>query len=455
MNDSDMAKAWERFKPVKWWGEVYRALLPLFATPALIGLATPILAQGRDPQPVTSPVLSPGPPPETAPDNVPADSELGIPLGSFRLFPTLDLRVGYDNNVFATQTQQVGSAYEAIRPSVDVKSDWNNHMLNFGAYGAFGFYNNATSQNYQNFGFSTDGRLDIYRDWNVFMSAAFTGTTEAAGSPDVSQVQAPTVVYAVPLNLGMFQRFSRLYYQANLSAAGLRYSDYSQLNTNSLPGGSRDRNIFGESLRGGYELREGFDVWVQGALNQRRYLQNVNVAGQQRDSDGWTVTGGSTLDLGGVSKLEGFVGYAQQNYFSAGVTTGAVIFGLSGSWNGIPPLTVRPFVVRSINETVYTNYQDYVSTTLGAEFNYTIQSDWQVNAGVAFSLLDYTPVPGAAGAFQHTDNFYRVTLGLLYAFQPQYQIGPLYEFSAANGPDPNTSQNFNRHVIMLRFVAKR
>src|ERR1700760_3545248 len=158
------------------------------------GWSTPSFAQ-RDPQPVTSPVLSPGPPPETTPDNVPADNELGIPLGSFRLFPTLDLRVGYDSNVFATQTQQVGSAYEAIRPSVDVRSDWNNHSLNFGAYGAFGFYNNATSQNYQNFGVSTDGRLDIYRDWYLTMSAAFTGTTEAAGSPDVSQVQAPTVVY--------------------------------------------------------------------------------------------------------------------------------------------------------------------------------------------------------------------------------------------------------------------
>jgi hypothetical protein len=192
----------------------------MFATLTLIGLATPILAEGRDPQPVTSPIVPPAPPGEAAPENVPADSELGIPLGSFRLFPTLDLRVGYDSNVFATQNQPTGSAYEGIRPSLDVKSDWNNHMLNFGAYGAFGFYNNAASQNYQNFGFSTDGRLDIYRDWNVTMSAAFTGTTEAAGSPDVSQVQAPTVVYAVPLNLGMFQRFSRLFYQANLGATG-------------------------------------------------------------------------------------------------------------------------------------------------------------------------------------------------------------------------------------------
>ena len=415
------------------------------------GWGTPSFGQARE---VTSPVVSPAPPIEALPDNVPAGSELGIPLGSFQLFPTLDVRVGYDSNVFATPTQ-TGSAYEAIRPSLDVRSDWNNHMLNFGAYGAFGFYNSATSQNYQNFGFNTDGRLDIYRDWYLTASAAFTGTTEALGTPDVAQAQAPSVVYAVPLILGMYQRFNRLFYQANASATGLRYSDYSQLNTNALPAGSRDRNLFGESLRTGYELRDGFDVWVQGALNQRRYLQNVNVAGQQRDSDGWTVTGGSTLDLGGASKLEGFVGYSQQNYSSAGVTTGAVVFGLAGTWNGYQPLTVRPFVVRSINETVYTNYQDYVSTTFGAEFDYTIHSDWQLNAGASVSLQDYTPVPGATGSFQHTDDFYRFSLGLLYAFQPQLQIGPLYEFSAGNGPDPNTSQNFTRHVIMLRFVAKR
>ena len=163
------------------------------------GWGTPSFGQ------VTSPVVSPAPPPEAVPDAVPPDSELGIPLGSFRLFPTLDVRVGYDSNAFASQTQQTGSAYEAILPSLEVKSDWNNHMLNFGAYGAFGFYNSATSLNYQNFGFNTDGRLDIYRDWYLTASAAFTGTTEAFGSPDVAQAQAPSVVYAVPLSLGMYQ----------------------------------------------------------------------------------------------------------------------------------------------------------------------------------------------------------------------------------------------------------
>src|ERR1700704_136768 len=109
--------------------------------------STPSFGQASETQPVTSPGISPPPPGEAQPDNVPADSELGIPLGSFRLFPTLDVRAGYDTNVFASSAgQQTGSAYEAIRPSLDVRSDWNNHMLNFGGYGAFGFFNSAATQ---------------------------------------------------------------------------------------------------------------------------------------------------------------------------------------------------------------------------------------------------------------------------------------------------------------------
>ena len=139
------------------------------------GWSTPSFGQATE---VTSPDISPPPPGDVVPASVPADTELGIPLGSFRLYPTLDVRAGYDTNVFASSGgQQTGSAYEAIRPSLDVRSDWNNHMLNFGGYGAFGFFNSATSQNYQNFGFNTDGRLDIYRDWYLTGNAAFTGTT--------------------------------------------------------------------------------------------------------------------------------------------------------------------------------------------------------------------------------------------------------------------------------------
>jgi Putative beta-barrel porin 2 len=415
---------------------------------------TPSFAQ-NDPGPVTSPVQTvPSP---ALPENAPHTEELGMPLGSFRLYPTLDLRAGYDSNVFAQPAgQQVSSAYEAIRPSLDLRSDWSNHMLNFNAYGAFGFYNNASTQNYQNFGVLTDGRFDIQRDWYLTASGGFARTTEALGTPDVAFAQSPTVVNTIPVNLAMFQRFNRLFYQASASLTRYSYQDNSTISTQTLPSGSRDRTEYGENLRAGYEIRDGWDIWAQGGLNQRRYLQQFNTASQQRDSNGWTITGGSTLDLGGVSKLEGFVGYSQQTYINPGLTTPAVVFGLAGVWNGYEPLVVRPFVIRAINETAYTNYQDYLSTTIGSEFLYTLTSDWTLNAGASFSLLNYTPVPGTtSGAFQHTDNFFRASLGALYTVFPQLQIGPLYEFAAGNGPDPATSPNYNRHIIMLRIVARR
>ncbi len=430
-------------------------LLAAGASLSCMGWATPSSAQ-QDPTPVTSPVQTGPGIPKVGPDNAPTQEELGITVGSFRLYPTLDLRAGYDTNVFAQPAgTQTSSAYEAIRPSLSLQSDWSNHALNLGAYGVFGFYNNASSQNYQNFGFSADGRLDIQRDWYVSASGAFTRTTEALGTPDVALAQAPTVVWAVPLSVSMYQRFNRLFYQATVGVTGFRYQDNSQTNASVLPGSSRDRNEYGESLRAGYELFEGVDFWVQGGLNQRSYLQYINAVNQQRDSTGWSITAGSTVDLGGISKLEGFVGYSQQTYFASNVTTPAVSFGLGGVWNGYQPLVVRPFVIRTTNETAFANYQDYVSTTIGAEFLYTIQEGWVLNAGGSFSLLDYTPAPGATGAFQHTDQFYRASLGLQYSIRPQLSIGPLYEFAAGNGPDPATSPNYTRHIIMLRLVARR
>ena len=382
-----------------------------------------------------------------------------MPVGSFRLYPTLDLRAGYDTNVFAQPAgQATGSPYEVVRPLLSLQSDWSNHMLNFVAYGAFGFYNNASSQNYQNFGLSTDGRLDILQDWYVTGNAAFLRNTEQLGSPDTASFntpQSPTVVYSLPVSLSMFQRFNRLFYLATVGATPYRYQNFGQPPGTTLPDSSRDRTEFGETLRAGYELYDGVDFWVQGGLSQRAYKDYTNVAGQQRDSTGWTVTGGATVDLGGISKLEGFLGYTQQTYFNPGVTTPAFVFGLGGVWNGYEPLTVRPFVLRGVNETAFTNYQNYVSTTFGVELSYIIQEGWTLNAGGSWALLDYTPVPGSVGTFQHTDNFYRASLGLQYSIFPQLSIGPLYEFVAGNGPDPVTSPNYNRHIIMLRLVARR
>src|SRR5438445_9413483 len=56
---------------------------------------------------------------------------LGVPVGSFRLFPELELDEVYNDNIYASSPAfgRVGSFVQVIKPTLDLRSDWNNHML--------------------------------------------------------------------------------------------------------------------------------------------------------------------------------------------------------------------------------------------------------------------------------------------------------------------------------------
>jgi hypothetical protein len=234
-----------------------------------------------------------------------------------------------------------------------------------------------------------------------------------------------------------------------------QYTDNSIVSAGGLPAASRNRIEYDERVRLGYEIMDGVDVWVSPGLNQRIYDQFVNAFGQQRDSNGWNVNLGATIKFTTKSSLEGFIGYTNQTYIADGTSTPAFTFGLAGSWNGYEPLTLRPAFIRTVNESAYSNYTNYVSTTLGIDFSYDIHDAWQMVGGTGINLAEYTPAPGS-GVGPRTDYYWRASLGLLYALRPQIQIGPLYEHTTGWSTDvASGGPSYNREVFSLRVVAKR
>lgn len=381
--------------------------------------------------------------------------EVGIAVGAFTLYPSLEVQAGYDSNVYATSAPTVGSPYTLIKPIVELRSDWLNHSLRIAAGGGFGFYANAGSQNYWNGYVQADGRLDIQEDFYITGLIGVRRQTEALGTPNALVASAPTVADSLPMAIGLYQRFNRFFYDAKVSATRYRYIDNSIIPAGGLPGGSRDRMEYDESVRIGYEISDGIDVWVTPGLNQRIYDQFINVAGQQRDSNGWYVNVGATVKLTEKTRLEGFVGYTSQTFLAGGVSTPAFTFGLTGTWNGYEPLTIRPAFIRSINESAYSNYQNYVSTTLGFDFTYDIHDAWKMVGGTGFNIAEYNPVPGS-GVGPRTDYYWRASLGLLYSLRPQVQIGPLYEHTSGSSTDvASGGPSFTREVISIRIVGAR
>src|SRR5207248_549599 len=119
-------------------------------------------------------------------------------------------------------------------------------------------------------------------------------------------------------------------------------------------------------------------------------------AGQNRNADGVTVGAGAIWKLNEISILEGSLGYTQQNSQSTTIgNTGAYTFGLVGTWTGYAPLTLRPTISRSINQSALANYSAYVSTLVGLDFNYIIHDAWTMVGGLSYNMADYTVVPGS------------------------------------------------------------
>lgn len=382
--------------------------------------------------------------------------ELGITLGSFRLYPALEMNIGADSNVFAQNASQgtVGSLYTTIAPSLDLRSDWLNHALHVGLSGIAGFYNSAPTQNYQNYTLIADGKIDIQTDFYLTWSVALKRATEALGTPNVAFAQAPTIDNTIPVSLGLYQRFNRLFYEAKVSATRYSYIDNSTIFSTGLPAASRDRTEYEESIKLGYELYEDLAVFIQPGLNQRRYLDNDNTAGQQRDSNGQTFLVGSTWKPTAATALEATAGYTTQNYPSLGGSDSSFTYGLAGTWNGYAPLTLRPSITRGIIETALSNYKNYVQTTYAVDFNYLIHDAWTAVGGISVTTADYNPIAGS-GANPRTDTLYRAQIGFLYALRPQIQIGPFFEYTAGTTTDPSTGPIYDREIFSVRLIAKR
>ena len=385
----------------------------------------------------------------------PLGEDLGLAVGAFTLFPSLDIYAGYDSNVFATTTAPTASPVTVWRPTLELKSEWLNHSLRLLAGGGFGFYPSASTQNFQNYALQADGRLDIRNDVYLTGSIAFRRATEALGTPNVSFAQAPTVADSVPLEIGFYQKFNRFFYQVNASATKFWYQDFSTITSQGLPAASRNMTGYQESIRLGYEFSDRINLFVAPSINQRIYDQAINSAGQARNSTGWNLGFGGTYTVGAKTALEGSVGYTSQYTASDGSTTGATAFNLAGTWNGYEPLTLRPMIARSINESALANYQNYVSTVYGLDWTYDVHYPWKAVGGLSYNTADFVPVP-ATGTPGRTDSFFKGSIGLLYEVRPQYSIGPVYEYSQGWTTDTsNGGPQFNRSLFSVRLVVRR
>lgn len=406
---------------------------------------------------------SPGPPPprlERPDERTPAarDAEnydpRGVRIGSFLLFPVLELDEAYNDNVFAQPTGSgtTASFLQVIRPSAELRSNWSNHMLNFYARGIIGFYTAAPTQNYQDVSVGADGRLDIQRNWNTYGALSFNRRHEDPGLPNtVSGPSNVTIYNQLAGSAGYYQKINRLSGRAEFSADNFNYYDNGLgVAQGVVPNSDRDRTELREALRLGYEFLDGYEFWVRGSLNQRLYATQVDATGFARNSTGWDVVGGITLDLGGLTTAEAFAGYLQQNYVNQGTPPlQGPQFGLLAYWNPLKELWVKPYVRRTVNEAAYVGDSGYLNTAMGLNVTYNLRPNIRLDGRGDYTIADYQSFSSTNSRY---DQYVTFGAGVTYSPVPEFFIGPSYQYVHRSSSQPGL--DYSQNLILLRFGVR-
>lgn len=437
-----------------------RIQIGVVAATALVGIA--VGAQSAIAQTPAGGVGAPQQRQERPDDRTPATRTAedykpkGVPVGSFRLFPELELNEVYNDNIYATSTGQPGkssSFIQNIKPVLNLNSDWNNHMLNFFANANFGLYSVDAINNYADFGVGTQGRVDIQRDWNVYGGASFNMRHEDRGTPGTSTLAgiAPNKYNQIPLNIGYYQKFNALSVRADGRLDNYNYTNLGAGPTNGQVWNyQRDRNEWRESLRLGYDFSPGYTVWARGGLNQRNYLYTPDSQGFYRNNYGYDVVGGVAVDLGGITSFEAFAGYLTQYYVDPNFPTiQAPTFGLVGYWNPLKELMVKPYVRRAVEDTSLTTAAAYLSTTAGLDIEYQARPNIKVIAHGDYAWANFYQINN--NPWQQ-DQYLTLRAAVNYDLTRNLFTGLSYQWVGKVSNLANS--NYNQNIVMLRLGTR-
>lgn len=321
-----------------------------FGTAGLAGLCA--LVAG-----LASPASAQYAPPAATQDNVQSETQAyeakGLPLGAFRLFPTLQLAGDYDDNIFRTQTGKKSDFIVLEEPGVTLKSQWSRHELDLYAALAAYQYASHSSENRDDWHAGANGRLDILRGIDFSGGGSYAVLHEARFSADQpGAAKSPTRYSLSQGNAALNYNPYRFGFRVGGTYAHYDYANTTLIGFPELSNIDRDRSEYVGFARASFEFSPGYAIFV---LFDDKIVRYDNVTadrnGFDRNNHGYSVNGGIDMSLTNLIQGRFFAGYLSQRYHTPLANVTGFNFGADLTWTPTPLWTVRLTASRTLNGT--------------------------------------------------------------------------------------------------------
>lgn len=369
---------------------------------------------------------------------------IGVRAGSFLVIPKVELTETYNDNIYATDTNEESDFVTSIRPEVAVRSNWNRHALNALAKADVKRYADNGDEDHENFLVAADGRVDVLRETSIGGGVSYAQDHEDRGDPNsIGTSEEPTRYNTTVARIGAYRGLGKANARVDSEAKKLDYKDGTTAAGANIDNDVRDRMEYTQSLRLGYQLTRQFEVFARGAWDNRAY-DNKTVA---RSNNGQTYTVGTSFDMSGKTKGEVYAGYMTRSYADNNrPSIDEPTYGGKITWNATDLTSVIGSVNRGIEETTIGASSGFVSTDYDLGVEHALTRDVLLKGNVGYTNNEYQGI----GA-QREDDIYVAGLGADYWFNRCFKAGLSYNY--ADRESSVTGGDFTRNTVMLKLTA--
>ncbi len=348
----------------------------------------------------------------------------------------LSAGIGYDDNVFRTESNTSDDFFWSVRPAIYFNSGFGRHGFRLGYEGVFVRHFEFSNEDYYDHRVLADADLDLTRKLNLNLNGELRWGHDPRGGIGTCLVCSTTPdtwrAYRVGADLVFGRAISRAQIIPGIEFSGVRYTNNGQSNRDF------DRQYYW--LRGRWRFSPRLSAIAEGGYAIIDHLDPNN--GLDRTETG--LLAGIGWEATAKTSGEILIGTLIQDFDDPAQSSGTNFnWEARVHWAPKPYSKVTLFTSRRSQEDAAGGVGNFLADTFGIGWRHAFTERLVMNADVDYTLARYTT--------GREDEYLGFRVGITHSLTRWLEIGAQYRYSNRRSNIPGI--NYDDNMILLKLTA--